>query len=405
MRLVLLCCLLVAAGLGGCESPEDANSPTYAVHAFHPDVECHMRSAFDGEDYVYYFDGQADEPGGTIPMSVLVTKDFAESSQIFEAYPHQLLFAGRQVFSYGDRGLAKLDAETGQTTKSDPEYAWDDIPMYIDRGCTFFSVGQGYPIYRLSCGDIAQTPADATAWLPDGWQEFTADDTAKPQMKVVSANGYRFYILIEKNHEQDDIASIAGISNEATGHVAYSAAENGLLCESGNGAIFRGAGYTSLGKEKDGYFDAAAIDLGGLRYAAGGGYATNHFVQDGRLVMLLQGGQGNLLSLSYNLPQSMRTADAIVSIDLNSSEVETVYRTEMGDGKKGAERIIGYYEGNVYVFQKEAISRLDPKTGERAEIANLGKQCKNYEFELTGEKLLVWGANRGFPDFIGAYDL
>jgi hypothetical protein len=130
-------------------------------------------------------------------------------------------------------------------------------------------------------------------------------------------------------------------------------------------------------------------------------YDDNNIIsENGRTVFLLQKADGGNRG-RYNLRQVDTERDALVSVDGNTGEANTLYQT-----KDNTERIIGYEGGWIYLFREKekSVYRREEKTGEVSMFAELDA-WHNYAFELCGEMLMVWGSD-GEADpvnFVGAY--
>jgi hypothetical protein len=95
------------------------------------------------------------------------------------------------------------------------------------------------------------------------------------------------------------------------------------------------------------------------------------------------------------LPEAARETDAIARVDKDTKEYEFIYETQ------GKARIVGYIDGNVYIFLNREIKRHNIETGEETTIVSDLRKETQYSFEICGEKIFIWSRE----NLIGAYDV
>jgi hypothetical protein len=375
-------------GATGCIPSSISGSPLYATVSFHPDTYFHAQCAFDGDDY-YYIDAYGADGSG-----IYRTTDFQSSELFYQvdgANSTQMQIYDGYLYLPWDN-LTRIRLADGATEVIDfGEYGeYRSEAFSIDQGTIFFEVNNFTDTYHdstliASVDRFSESPERVALLQENGGGEYDGYDFMTPDYGVVS---------------------------KTTGDIVF---QCGLgLCyynEGGNNMVFPSRPM----RDGDSLYIEKGAEEQSISLTPYHLFRNNILEENDRLILLLQSGDAanvydsETYGYIYNLRQAQHETDALIVFDPETEEIEYLYETSDED-----ERIVGYYEGRIYLFEEEVLYRMGLDAQKRDEIGNLEKGYEDYIFEVCGKKLLVWGAtdtdtpgSREYRRnaFVGAFDL
>jgi hypothetical protein len=388
--------LMLSLIMAGCVSPRVANSPMYSVYSFNSDTIIHNYCTYNGEEYFYYDYADMREN----KYGIYRTKNGKEPSLLTDVL-HVMQMEANETYLYyldASRRIFQINLETGieQSTVEDVmcyEFAVD--------GNAIFAYGEDKDrdnrFYKFSTEDISQPPEDVMVSL----QRDEATDFNNEQIEILSDEKYTY---IYSNLFSGGMAGIWDkINNKQIYRYSFDNWATLLYMEKRKALLApRQEGDESLlSSYENGFYNEKFME-----FPSGYRFTPNNILskEDGFYALLHKGNGGRYWG--YDAPQIYHESDELIMVNADDGSYEILYEAQ---DKK--ERIVGFWNEKIYLFEKSTFGKdivytLDSNSGEKKKLCEIEERCKNYTFELCGEKLFVWGGkNQNSTIFVGAYDL
>jgi len=195
-------------------------------------------------------------------------------------------------------------------------------------------------------------------------------------LNVTEYNGYKFFYSDFINAR-----CITGILNSENNPV-YHDGDYAPLYFNGKYGLF-------VGEYEEGVllYDFEKNTINDIGYSAKEGYMyipENTYFSNGNLYILYQQITKTPEGI-YNVENDLHHKDVLAKVDCESWSLDNLYEIE-----NSSERIIGYQDGNMYLFNKNKIYILNLQNNTKSELTKFNKRLKNASFEFCGDRLFVW---------------
>jgi hypothetical protein len=375
--------LLAILSLSACVNLEV--KPRYVTYSFAPNTILGKQSVFCANNY-YYYDGNT---------SNIYKLTDAEPELIIEDVIVDAISGNKDHLYFLDSPkLYELDLTTGFVGETPSDYYFYDVTVYEDDVFIYGGKHNDYSLYKVTAGNMNQLFESAVSA-----QGIEVDDDLGTYEIYTALTDGKYRYIFEGNYANEKISGVYEKESEkVVFHRNYfnQNYEESLIYVKNDFILFvNNDGELTI--KKDGYSKSLALFPDGYRFH------LNNIICDGENVYAL-------LQKSLWYDRLIReSSDILLSVDMDNGAQSILYKS-----KNANERIIGYANGFIYIFELGVIYCLDPKTDEReifielpVRYENVPIKYKSYAFEMCGEKLFVWGDSDSAwaSDFIGAYDI
>jgi hypothetical protein len=404
--LKLLAGLIAVSVLCGCAAPKYAESPTCQTWSFNPSANMNRICAYNGEEYFYCDENGSDGSG------IYKTKDGINSALLTGEYYHAYQMSANKEYIYllDSSKFVEIDLLTGAAKEHDDtgaglyysEFAVDGNTVFVRVNKITPEINDWY-YYKLTSGN--------GNWLPESakivMEKLRVQD-ARGNYAIRDDDQYS-YIYNNDTESRYPGGGILGIRDKDTGRQVFRL----MLIDSvvnGQSLLYFQDEKMIFANRQDGGSAFSMLDSG--TYKEDFTILENRYLFDmrnivyenGSIYALLQEQENGGNYWPYNAPQLLAVSDALVCVDVDTGDVTTLYEAESGE-----ERIVGFANQKIYLFQvrEASVDCLDIATGAREEFARFEgvDKHKSYAFEMCGRKLFVWGGDDQDPlDFVGAFD-
>ncbi|MDR0851876.1 MAG: hypothetical protein LBN36_05230 [Clostridiales Family XIII bacterium] len=394
--------VIVSMTLSGCMLPLPA--PLYAAYSFNPNTIMHINSAYNGTEYFYY-DLEGIEGSG-----IYRYKDGQTAELFYSGGGWSMAASQEYLYVLTSLKLKQISLKDG-TVKTTSKEIVDCYAFSIDQDSIFifghdpkaeYTSSKSEHCYRLSADDFESPPEIIIEGL-----EY--DESALQNTKYLLVADEKYdYVCINNGLGG---AEIAGIFNKETGKQVFRLPEDRESCViflQNEKMIFANRQLDVTKSSSLSYYENSSQNREYTVFPFGYYFDTNSFVaEENKIYSLLQKSDSHPQIGDYNIHQKYHISDEIVEVNADDGSYKVIYETTDKN-----ERIVGYANQKVYLYENNAIYILDPEAGTREEFCTFEKQYESYAFDLCGSKIFVWGAEaeirmtiQDIDILVGAYDL